>query len=142
MDFESLVMYFLASEGYFLSPQFSIGVGRSDWSCPDFVALDFTKKRVVVVEVTTAYDVSSLVEKIYNRDQQWFQRLRQILLSRKVVTPEWSFAVRAFVRADRLEYTRAKFTDIPDVTITDIESIAFSWKWPWDDWKSQRENEY
>ncbi len=140
MDFESLVMYYLASEGLFLSPQFLIGVGRSDWSCPDFVALDFTKQKVLVVEVTTAYNVSSLIEKIHNRDQQWFQRLRPLLLSRKVVTTEWSFAVRAFVRADRLEYTKAAFSDSPDITITDIESIAFSWKWPWDDWKDQQES--
>lgn len=62
-NFESLVMSYLASQGLFLSPQFSIKDGDEEWSCPDFVALDFRKREIQVVEVTTSYNVKGLIQK-------------------------------------------------------------------------------
>lgn len=44
MNFESAVMYYLANQGLFLSPQFSVSSeDGSEWSCPDFVGLDLSK---------------------------------------------------------------------------------------------------
>lgn len=134
MDFEAIVMYYLAAEGLFLSPQFSIRNGAGEWSCPDFVALDFPKHQVQVVEVTSAHDVSGLVKKIKDRDKQWFQRLRPQLVQRGAIDDSWRFILRAFVRKDRVEVVQSKFRDAQDVIIESIEDIAFPWKWPWDQW--------
>jgi len=70
MDFEAVVMHYLAAQGLFLSPQFIIRDGAGEWSCPDFVALDFSRHQVQVVEVTTAYDVSGLIKKIQDKEKQ------------------------------------------------------------------------
>jgi len=135
MDFEPVVMHYLAAQGLFLSPQFSIpNATVREWSCPDFVALDFIKKQAQVVEVTIADNVRNLVAKIQNRENQWFQPLKSHLLERKVIDPRWCFVVRAFVRGDRFDYVHARFKDDKDVIIERIEDVTFSWKWPWKEW--------
>jgi hypothetical protein len=135
MDFESVVMYYLAAQGLFLSPQFSIrGASGGEWSCPDFVALDFSKHEVQVVEVTVASNVSGLLEKIQDRERQWFQYLRQQLVQRGVIDGSWKLIVRAFVRQDQLEKVRSKFLNAEDVKVEPIEQVTFSWKWPWHEW--------
>ncbi|RPI99391.1 MAG: hypothetical protein EHM36_16065 [Deltaproteobacteria bacterium] len=134
MDFENIVMYYLAAQGLFLSPKFPIKDGGGEWSCPDFVALDFNNHQVQVIEVTTAYDVSGLIAKIQDRNKQWFERLQIQLLKRGVIDTSWKFIVRVFVRKDREDTIRAKFQYEDDVSIEIIEKIAFSWKWPWDEW--------
>ena len=135
MDFEALVMQYLASQGLFLSPQFSVtGTDGKEWSCPDFVALDFAKRQVQIVEVTTAWDVSNLVKKVGNRDTQWFSLIRAQLLRRKIIDESWSLVVRVFVRKDRSSELTRHFGDARDVSVECLEDIAFSWKWPWNEW--------
>jgi hypothetical protein len=132
MDFESVVMYYLAAEGLFLSPQFSVkDSSGGEWSCPDFVALDFSKREVQVVEVTTAATVSGIVEKLEKREDQWFRHLRPQLARRGVVDESWKYLVRVFVRESNVEMIRQKLSDAEDVVVEPIEKIAFSWKWPW-----------
>jgi hypothetical protein len=137
VDFEALVMHYLTAQGLFLAPQFSVSDHVGEWSCPDFVALDFRQHEIQVVEVTTAYDISGLIKKIYHRDTQWFGRLTPQLISLGVPVSGWKNIVRAFVRKDRYEHMAAKLSSNPDVRIEALEDIAFSWKWPWDQWKAQ-----
>ncbi len=133
MDFESVVMYRLAAEGLFLSPQFSIrDDSGGEWCCPDFVALDFGKRQVQVVEVTTASDVANLIEKIKKREQQWFQKLRSQLLRRGVIQDSWSFIVRAFVRQQHVKAIVSNVDGAEDVVVEAIEKVTFAWEWPWD----------
>ena len=136
MDFEALVMYYLSSQGLFVSPQFSVRDGNGEWSCPDLVALDFRNHQVQVVEVTTAYDVSNLANKIQNRQEQWIRRLVPQLISQGVPVQTWSVVVRAFVRRDRIEFMKSRFVGSEDVMVEVLEDIAFSWTWPWDQWKA------
>lgn len=57
---EQVIGAYLVQGGkVFISPGYNIDDGRT---CPDFVALDFDKREVVVVEVTTAYKLNSLIE--------------------------------------------------------------------------------
>ncbi|MEJ7138783.1 hypothetical protein [Amphibiibacter pelophylacis] len=137
MDFESLVMDYLSAQGLFLAPQFSLRDGGREWSCPDFVALDFRACEIQVVEVTTAYNVRGLIEKIQKREDQWFLRLRPQLLSLGIPVHNWKSVVRAFVRRERAEYVKSKILNADDVKIEIIEDIAIPWSWPWDQWKAQ-----
>jgi hypothetical protein len=61
-----LVLRYLVRDPYvFVSSQYSIkdGAGR-EWSCPDFVALDFRRRLVSIVEVNTAYTRDRLWKKV------------------------------------------------------------------------------
>jgi hypothetical protein len=77
MDFEAVLMHYLAAKGLFLSPQLSIRDGAGEWSCPDFVALDFLNREIQVVEITTAYDVKGLMEKLENGASQLNSNVRR-----------------------------------------------------------------
>ncbi|MFH0823590.1 MAG: hypothetical protein V2B18_12620 [Pseudomonadota bacterium] len=131
MDFEAVVMHYPAAEGLFLSPQFSVKASGKEWSCPDLVALDFSKPQVQVVEVTTAADISGLLGKIAARENQWFNHLRPQLQNRGVIDDSWNFTMRAFVREDCLDKVLRKFHDAEDVRVEAIEHVAFPWRWPW-----------
>ena len=137
MDFESLVLYYLSAQGIFLAPQFSIRSEHGEWSCPDFVALDFAKKQIQVVEVTVAYSVDTLIEKVRQRELQWFNHLKPQLLELKIPVSDWACTVRLFIRRDRLDHVRAKFAGQDDVTVEAIEDISFAWMWPWDKWRKE-----
>jgi len=137
MDFESLVMNYLATQGLFLSPQFSVCNGSGVWSCPDFIALDFQSREIQVVEVTTAYNIADLIKKIQNREEQWFKRLKPQLVAKGIPVENWQNVVRAFVSRDRYNDIQSRFESTPDVRVEVIEDIAFPWKWPWDQWKAQ-----
>jgi hypothetical protein len=130
-------MHYLASQGLFLSPQFSVtGPDRKQWSSPDFVALDFARHQVQVVEVTTAWDVSGLVKKVEDRKNQWFALLRSQLLQRRVIDDSWTLAVCVFVRKERSSEFTKRFGNAQDVSVDSLEDIVFAWKWPWDEWAS------
>jgi hypothetical protein len=135
MDFELLVMNYLATQGLFLSPQFSID---NEWSCPDFVALDFLKHEIHVVEVTTAWNITNLISKIQNREVQWFDKLKPQLIELGLPVKNWQNIVRVFVRQDRYDFIKSKFEKMSDVKIEKLEDIAFPWNWSWDYWKTKR----
>jgi hypothetical protein len=79
--YEEAVMWYVASGGQrFICPQFSIpNDSGGEWSCPDFVALDFQAKSIYVVEVTTDSTGDNLVKKVRNRESQWFSKLKAYL---------------------------------------------------------------
>lgn len=123
---EQVVGTFLTQGGkVFIAPGYNLGNG---WSCPDFVALDFGKREVVVVEVTTAYEISSLLDKVRKRDEQWFVRLRA-QLDIDGVARGWEMRFLGFVRQDRLKKAESAFAGVPNVAFTAIEDATFSWKY-------------
>jgi hypothetical protein len=128
---EQVVQAFLVQGGeVFVSPGYNIAKNGKEWSCPDFVALDFGKREVVVVEVTTAYDIESLIQKVENRREQWFVPLRAQLDADKIAEG-WKMRFLGFVRKERLERAKRDFIGMPEVTFTTIEESAFSWEY-WD----------
>lgn len=132
MNVEPIVMHYLtASERLFVSPQFVVrGPDGKEWSCPDFVALDFARRQVQIVEVTTASDISGLVEKVRLRQTQWIQFLKPDLVQRGAIDDSWEFLVRVFVRGDNVPVFTRKLGQADDVRVQAIEDVAFSWKWP------------
>ncbi len=122
---EQVIAAFLVQDGkVFISSGYNIDNGRT---CPDFVALDFGKSEVVVVEVTTAYNIVSLLERVRNRKEQWFAPLR-IQLDADQIAQGWDMRFLGFVRRDRLKEARNAFTGQSDVSFTTIEESTFSWE--------------
>jgi hypothetical protein len=114
----------------FVSPQYEIG---KNWSCPDFVALDFGRKVVSVVEVSVDANAGQLRQKIEAREKQWFSRLRAHLLQAGVTGNNWQYHLEVFVRDNVHKKFEKKFRGQPDITIHSLEKedIPFSWNWKW-----------
>jgi hypothetical protein len=115
----------------FVSPQYSIrGDHGREWSCPDFVALNFRDKRVSVIEVSTAWDPESLLKKVLNRDAQWIQRLKEQLERNHVVDDEWKdYRVEVFIRKDAMAKFQAAIGENTNVKITALEDLRPPWDW-------------
>ncbi|MEW6777038.1 MAG: hypothetical protein AB1405_12130 [Bdellovibrionota bacterium] len=131
--FEELVMQYLTKNGHahtFVCPQFSIKAeSGKEWSCPDFVALDFKNRQVKVVEVTINSDPrKTLGKKLKQKDGQWINLLRKQLAPLGISEESgWGFGVLAFVRE---EYVEA-FAGSDGISVVGIETIAVPWKWDW-----------
>jgi hypothetical protein len=124
---EQVVGTFLTQGGKVsISPGYNVGNG---WSCPDFVALDFDKHEVVVVEVTTASNIATLLERVKNRDSQWFSPLRSQLVEMDAALKNWEMRFLGFVRQECLKRARDTFADVPGVTFAAVEDTTFSWKY-------------
>lgn len=126
--YEHIVMAYLTKDPYvFVSPQYSIRKDGHEWSCPDFVALNFKEKRVVVVEVSTAYDTKSLHEKVEKRESQWISPLREQLIDLKVIDEKWTFEVQVFIRKDAARHF--VYDGKSGVKITILEELGPPWDW-------------
>jgi Holliday junction resolvase-like predicted endonuclease len=129
--YEHIVMAYLTKDPFvFVSHQYSIRNEKSEWSCPDFVALDFRNRRVAVVEVSTAWNTKSLLEKVENREVQWIDKLRRQLLDQKIIDQQWKFEIEVYVR----KHAVPSFKSIPATTSTPIkvaalEDIGSPWDW-------------
>lgn len=132
--YEELVMNYLTKdEEVFINPQYSIKDNSgTQWSCPDFVALDFREREVQIVEVTTSYNITRLAQKINDRNNQWIRRLKQQLRNDNIIDETWKFVVKAFVRKDVIENIKKKVVDQQDVVFKELEDIFCSWDWDWD----------
>jgi hypothetical protein len=131
---EQVVATYLTRGGkVFIVPQYGIPApgSKGDWSCPDFVALDFGKREVVVVEVTSGADVGAITAKAKDRERQWFAPLRQKLEADGVVSG-WEIRFLGFVRQQNLGKARAALIGHDRVAFAAIESATFSWDY-WED---------
>src|SRR6267154_2394071 len=103
--YEALVLSFLTNGGNrFCCPQYSIKHtdGKPDWRCPDFVVLDFDESRVIVAEVTTAWDIKRLAKKTVELHDQGIPRIREQFKSESFAKiAEWPIRLQLFVREDR-----------------------------------------
>ncbi len=137
MEFaEQLIALYLTRGGKtFIVPSYSIPGANSEeeWACPDFVALDFEKHEVVVVEVTTASDIHGLIGKVRNREKQWFEALHTKLQNDGIAVG-WPLRFLGFVRRANLERARQQFAGEKDVTFAAIEDASFPW-WYWENRK-------
>jgi len=125
--YEEAVMYCLtANRETFVSPHFDIGGG---WSRPDFVAIRPPKKKVYVVEVTAKGEVSRLLGKVRDRENQWFSQLREHLEAGGIVEKDWSYSVLAFIRCDQLTWFRERVAGEANVTALCLEDAIAHWEW-------------
>jgi hypothetical protein len=124
MEYEPAIERFLTrngTTGMFVVPQYHVGKE------PDFVGLDFKRCRIVVVEVSAAWDVSAMIDKFRNRKSQLEEPLRRHLEMFPGYTAEqlnWPIKYFGFVRRDRLAKAQGEFTDANDVRFIAIESAT------------------
>lgn len=130
--YEVAVMHYLTRMGdVFLCPQFPIRDEKGGlWSTPDFVALDFAKKTVEIVEVSSASDVSSLRQKVINRDSRWMAKIRKHLAELDAAVQNWPIGVRVFAREANLSRFE-KLAGETTVVTQSLESVMCNWKWEW-----------
>lgn len=136
MPDEQDISQFLTIDGQvFIAAEYKIAFEKrynEGESCPDFVALDFRRKDVVVVEVSSAWDLNSLLRRVEEREARWFRPLRRALRKRGIINDKWKMRVLAFIRESRMERANSKFTNEADVTFFEIEKASFPWLY-WDD---------
>ncbi|HTX15693.1 MAG TPA: hypothetical protein VMD77_10390 [Candidatus Baltobacteraceae bacterium] len=129
--FESLVLRYLTLDPkVFVRWQHSIkGPDGGEWSCPDFVAIDVPNKRLIVVEVSSAWDITGLIDKVNRCDDQWFTPLEEQV---KDILPagSWKREVQIFVRHDSLQRFGSHLLKHPSVAIETkcLEDVSFPWR--------------
>lgn len=138
-NLENLIQDFLTLGGsVFVSPQFDVAWDREaahGGSYPDFVALDFTKKHFVIVEMTTAYSLTRFLENIRSRETRWFQPIGKHLSGIGAITPEWRPRFLGFVREPSLAFARSKFVGQPDVSFYPLEGAILGYAY----WEKRQE---
>lgn len=123
--YEELAMLHLTrTKNVFLIPQYDIDNG---WSCPDFLAIDLLKKRVMIVEVSSAASPDALINRIKNKDKQWMIKLKEELsrFCNTIDFSSWDYIIRVYIR----EICEHKFKNFKanDFEIRTFEKIGFSW---------------
>jgi hypothetical protein len=132
--YEAIVGDFLTRNTRFACPQYSIKADSGeDWRCPDFVVLDLKEKRVVIAEVTTAWDLADFVTKALELHDHGKEKVRQQLKGSFKAFPnigERPIEIHLFVREDRetdlrklLEKRRLQFK------VFTLEHAFRRWKW-------------
>ncbi len=134
---EQLIGLYLTRGGkVFIVPQFPVPSDKpgQDWSCPDFVALNFEdgKREVVVVEVSTASNINTLLKKVRERETQWYERTRCKLIQDSIITADWTMRFIGFVRKDNVDKARTTFSGEQGVHFEAIEDVSFPWAY-WED---------
>jgi hypothetical protein len=130
--YEDLILQYLTKDAHvFVNPQYSIqGDPGTEWSCPDFVALDFRKKLVLIVEVSSAANPKSLRERVKNREGQWIEKLRSQLRRNGVVDDTWNYRVELFIRDHAAKQFRKDLEeDTPGIAIHLLEELGPPWVW-------------
>jgi hypothetical protein len=131
--FEEAVLAYLAGPPQrFVRPQFSLEYkGMPGGSYPDFVTLDYKDRVAYVVEVSAAYNIGGLIQRIRDREQRWYEPLRSHLGGLDLSFSSWALRMTVFVRKDRKEAAVAALQDANDVTVIALDDIMRSWKWNW-----------
>ena len=112
----------------FIAPQFDIKWEMNEGgSCPDFVALDFSCKEIVIVEVTSAADWKPLAGRVQARVSRWFNPVHRRLTQAGVTDMGWRIRFLGFVRAAAVDGIAARFISEADVTFYAIEEATFLW---------------
>ena len=128
---EAVLAYISAAPGRFVKPQYDLkykdGVGGS---CPDFVVIDYIKKTIYVVEVTTASNASTIISRIREREKRWFMPLKNEMSQWNQSFTEWKYRVTLFVRDSLVK--KIENEKISDVFVINFDKIIFPWKWEWE----------
>jgi Holliday junction resolvase-like predicted endonuclease len=133
--YEEAVMHYLTANGATLVVhQYSIGQG---WACPDFVAIRLSAQCICVVEVSTAWDLTDLAQRIKNRQVQWWGQLIPHFQQYGVIAHGWRQRVAVFIRQDRVAWFQQAIGNAPDGSVIPLESILAAWNWPAAVWTPQ-----
>ena len=131
---QTIAIYLTRGGKVFIAPQYGIPAPgtKADWSCPDFVALDFERCEVVVVEVASGADLAPITRRAKDRERQWFAPLRQKLKA-DGIADDWKIRFLGFVREHNLDKARAALAGHDQIAFASIESATF----PWNYWEAR-----
>jgi hypothetical protein len=131
--FEPLIERFLTVGGrVFVTPQYEIKYNKEHdegGSCPDFLALDFDRSELLVVEITGGSSVKEFGERIVNREKRWFSPIRRQFVETGLVGKGWTIRFLGFVRGnnpDNVSKLEAQFDGASDVSFYPIESALLA----------------
>ena len=132
--FEEAVLAYLAGPPQrFVQPQFSLAYkGMPGGSYPDFVTLDYKERVAYVDEVSAAYQIGGLIERVRDRGQRWYIPLRSHLEDLDSSFSSWKLRTTVFVREDRKKVAVEALQSASDVTVIALDNIMRSWKWNWE----------
>jgi hypothetical protein len=130
---EAVLKYLCGNRNRFVSSQFSIPctTGGGTWSCPDFIALDFSDSTVYVVEVTIK-DPKDACSKIENRETQWLGPLRDHLKKLNPMFADWRYHVTLFVREEEVARAQRILSAVPDASVISLDKAVFPWRWTYE----------
>jgi hypothetical protein len=132
----SIAIYLTVGGSFFIAPQYDLKYEMNEGgTCPDFVALDFSRNEIVVVEVTAAANIFPISDRVKARQARWFHpALRRLELQG---IRNWPIRFLGFVRKlDALQKLQEQFADEPDVTFYGIEDASVPWLY----WKDRISN--
>jgi hypothetical protein len=90
------------------------------------------EKAVKVVEVSAAGWPNGLLNRVENREQQWFGKLREELRRRGIIDDSWNkFQVVLYIREDAAKRFKERLGDPNDVVIQSFEKLGLPWEWDW-----------
>jgi len=122
---EEAVLEYLTHEGdVFVCPQY-----RAEGGNPDFVAMNFTKHQIEVVEVSGAQNLDKLATKV--NDRKWVEKLIAQLRDKKVIDGSWKPILRVFVaEAYRVKFCKKIVSphDVVVETIDDVFACLLDWQ--------------
>ncbi|MGB6485225.1 MAG: hypothetical protein WBE86_17245 [Candidatus Acidiferrales bacterium] len=130
---EQLVLEYLCRAPFvFANPQYSIKnqMGQ-EWSCPDFVTLNFREKIVSVVEVSVAASETTLLKRLLECETRWLQPLKAQLAKDSMVASGWSYQLEIFARRPVCEKLRREFRSEVKAEFRNLEDLGFYWQWDW-----------
>jgi hypothetical protein len=133
MDFEAAVASYITTDQHlFISPQYVLDLNEKRIE-PDLLALDVKKKRIYIVEVSSASGYKKISDKIVNVYRKYFKEIKEYLLHNNIITQEWKLGIWAFVRKENIPKLRESVGDSKEICITPIED-TFSWDYFDDRW--------
>lgn len=124
---ESVIDYINVNPYYFLNYQLNIpykdGHGGST---PDMVVFDVRDRSIIVIEVSSAWDISSLLNKLLERETRWYNPIKNIY---KDCIDETKISCVLFLRKDVLVRAKAFLIthNMKDVQLQDLENIQCAW---------------
>lgn len=128
---EQLVETYLASRsGFFLNPQYVIGVPGVWHGEADFLAIDFPNSQIWMVEVTKS--PKKIFDKINEFEKSYAPRIRKQLLDHGVVRDDgnesaWTIGLWIFVPSEWKAHIEGKLHDAEVVIhqVTSLEDTLF-----------------
>lgn len=128
---EAVLKYINANPYYYLNHQMFLPYQDCHGgSMPDMVVYDIRDQCFYVVEVTSASNISVLLERVKYRKERWYESIESIY---KGFINNLSITTVLFIRKEL--HGKAKnfmiSNDISDVKIINLEDAHFGWKWDW-----------
>jgi len=139
MDYyEQMVALYLTSDPHlFISPQYPLKWEVTGIVEPDFVGIDIKNRKVYIVEVSSADNLSGLINKIKDIYFNHLESIKQGLRNSEIISEDWEkqgwgLCFLVFVRKYNVEKFKKNMGALQNIDIIPLEATAFMWEY-WED---------